>query len=314
MPKETRQERISRCGKREALYINKSTGSLSIKKLYCGVYYGDEPCENCLGYEKHSRRIAVEHNTLQYNTLFMAALHGNDWAAIRKQLHRVGASGIRVPQSDSMMLIYSTKNPYDKKDLFVPVAGHEATTELTRDENLFCKFGKRSVFGDWSLTDDDIDDSDSIEIQTVLPAFDGDVTQGWLNQTFALHATTWTGGTVSLSNVQEFYNFVINKGMELAILQGRKWDINGTRVQKLVVTEKMISNWGAASVDEPNLQVQGRPRIDKRYQLEINAIKPFDYVSMYLKMDKIDKDKATLGDGYSLFYNEDGTEKEFGGA
>lgn len=310
MPKETRQERIEKCGKREALFINKVSGTLSVKKLYCGIYYGEEPCESCKGYELYLRKKIVEDLVIDSDFLYRALVSKSKWNTVRSQLARKGCSGIRVPQSGDTILIYSTGSPYTDGRYFEKIDKHVASNELSLEENLFCPHGNRSTFGTWSLSGDGDDDENSIEINVMMPAFDRQVDKSWLEETFSLHATTWTGGKVTLDNIQEFYNFAINKGLEFAFLQGKNWDMGGTKMQKLIVTQKMIDGWSIGSVNKPELKVQGdRARTNKQYLLEINEIEPTDHVAMYQEYLETDKKKADLGVAYDLLYNEDGTEK-----
>lgn len=312
-----RNKKIKLCGKKFDLSINES-GQIGIRPLYCGIYYGENPCEHCRNYETHRRKTIVRDLVFSANELYKATIEEDDWATVSKQLRRRGADGIRVPQEDGTIIVFSTVDPYKKDSPFEQVDKLGAVEELGEEENLYSSGKNRSTFGEWALTSKKETSMNTIDIYILKPSFcntdqmDGGITPKWLNELYSLHATTWTGGEVGLGNIQEYFNFVINKAIEVAIIKNAQWDIEGSKLVKWTISQEQIDNFSIGIVDEPNFRTQGdahRRQQNKEYLLQINAIKPNDYVKMYLEYigEKEAMDQLGEEDGlFNIFYGKNG--------
>lgn len=229
----------------------------------------------------------------------------DDWDTLSRQLRRKGIDGFRIPSGEDGLLIFVTEPPYRDSRGFVPVPGDEALRELSTSENLFPDGGNRSGIGSWRVSDTaDRGCEEYVEIEIMFPAFKQETSRDWWESIFSLHATTWTKGRVSLDNVQEYVTFVVNKGLELSILSGMKWDISRTKVKNMKVSQSMIDNWSIASSPKANLEIQGNDisRNNRKYQLQLNATDPVDYLEIYKEDVRQQEARKELGDSYSIFY------------
>lgn len=312
MDKSERDKRISSCGKKVELIVTE-TGQLGTRPIYCGIYYGEAPCSKCLDYETYRRRKVVSNLVFSEKILYRAELNEKEWASVSRQLRRKGASGIRVPLDGGMIVVYSTIDPYKKGSVFKIVSKLDALDELGADSNLYGDGKNRSTFGNWALKPKRVDSSKSVNIYILKPSFHptkemgGKITAEWASQLYSLHSTTWTKGEVGLHNVQEYFNHMINKAIEMAILKHARWDMDGSKLMKWTITEDQLQKFSIGIVDEPNLRVQGDEysRINNReYMLQINAVDPTDYIAMYRKYSDEEKARKELGeDLYRVFYD-----------
>lgn len=308
----SREQRIKECGKYEVMYLN-DKGQLSSRLMYCGIYYGEDPCPNCKDYESYVRKKVYSNYLNQFQTVYRKEVALEDWDTISRQLRRKQVDGFRIPNGDDGLLVFVTELPYRDARGFTPVSGDAALKELSTSENLFPSGGNRSGIGSWRVSDTKDQGCDEyVETEIMFPAFKQDVSRDWWESIFSLHATTWTKGTVSLDNVQEYVTFVVNKGLELSILSGMKWDISRTKVKNTRISQSMIDNWSIASSSKVNLEIQGdsAARDNRKYQLQLNAVEPVNYLEIYKEDVRQRQAKEELGDSYSIFYPEGDEFKE----
>lgn len=304
-PKIKKVERIALCGKR----VNLVRGKNGIRKcqiLFCG-YYND--CANCNERQVYRRKSAIERVIYSYHDdLFREIIERDEWENLRHKLNYYQSEYIRVPQENNKYLIISSENVDGN---FTAVSHTDVISELTSKDNLFAP-GRRSTSRNWKLKQDKKEYSETIEIYELIPAFVPTKSFGELvtievtNQIF-LHAATWKRGHVTFDNLQEYANHVANKAISLAVSMGIRWDMQMSRMAKVIVGKEELENWAICYVDEPNFTTQGdRSGVfdDEKYLLEINAIDPHDYVSDYIRSTKEDKLKEELGLAYDLFYPE----------
>lgn len=131
--------------------FTKKDKSCGVAGKYCGKYYGDNPCLTCLNYEIDIRRKIVSNLVKSAPNLYRAVLKEKDWGTASRQLRRKEASGIRIPQENDCVIVFSTLDPYRRNSIFKQISKEGAILELTDKENLFSNGRNRSTFGTWAL-------------------------------------------------------------------------------------------------------------------------------------------------------------------
>lgn len=135
LPKrDTKEQRINTCG---------------INGLYCGIYYGDNYCENCYEYELYQRRQAIREIVCMYDYLYRAEIDTEDWDTVSKQFRRKGIGGVRIPAHTNTLLVYAEEKPYRTDSRFEIVCIEDALQELEEEQNVFPAYGNRSTFCYW---------------------------------------------------------------------------------------------------------------------------------------------------------------------
>lgn len=314
MSSNRKQQLIDLCGKRVGLVLRKD-GFLEPQVLYCGYHNDCDFCHDVEGYNR--KKVIREVFETHHGPLFRAVIEDDNWDAIRKQIRRKSLDYRKVPQAGGSSILFCSGNPYADRDLFVEVTKQQATDELSQPDNLFAD-GYRSSSANWNFTEKAKEYSEYIEIYDLQPAFvpkDGGKITLELSQDVYTHANIWTGGDLVFDQefLQNFWNRRINKAIDLAMLEGLRWDKKASKLRKIKVGREQLADWDFGSVNKPELKTQqkgSRIRFNYKVMLEINEIEPHDHVSDYITYVEQQKQKEILGDAYDIFYPDEKAEKD----